>query len=579
MVTLSLHSVAQNKQITHTEAANAAINWIENRFNANDVQVININVSDGQYGILLFEIETSLKKTVLLSGSRSCLPVLGIYEGSHLNDPNLPCGLRFMLDYYQERIDSSFANTTCPLYYSGMWDSLIRGIVQPTPKGTPIAPLITSNWRQKLANDCDTVNAYNFLIEPGNTCSHCLAGCVAVAMGQVLYYWKHPVLDYSLLQQYDWCNMTNNLMYYDNPDYETNRDAIAYLLERCGYFVDMEYGCDGSSASTCDAADVLIDRFGFHKHTDCKRRFWHCESWWKDHVIYDLSVGRPVIYGGRNDSDEGHSFICDGYDGDNLFHFNWGWHQSYNNPGNMYTLDNPYPPDDDNYHNYQKAIFYARPNHDEDVCNFDLDLGDFYSNNPFVQLSQMFNNPLPVPLYDLVPQTMTTLTSASATSDASWRTIPANATAVYQAHEEINLQDGFEAVYGSEFEARIEPCAMCDEAGNNMQGANLPEGMASVGDQPDTTGGTVAYAVGQPQELPADALFPNPTDGPLTMSTDGMAQAVLVYTLSGNPVGGWRIVALTETSLSLDVSALAHGTYLLSVATPTGTRTAKFIRR
>lgn len=201
----------------------------------------------------------------------------------------------------------------------------------------------------------------------------------------------------------------------------------------------------------------------------------------------------------------------------------------------------------------------------------DLNLESFYLLYP-----SLLNEHAPE---EIVPQTMTTLTSASASSPQSWRTIPAGATAVYQAHEEVILQDGFEAEAGCEFEARIEPCAMCEEAGNNMQGANLPEGMASVGDQPDTTGGTVAYAVGQPQELPSDALFPNPTDGPLTMSTDGMAQAVLVYTLSGNPVGGWRIVALTETSLSLDVSALAPGAYLLSVATPTGTQAAKFIRR
>ena len=73
--------------------------------------------------------------------------------------------------------------------------------------------------------------------------------------------------------------------------------------------------------------------------------------------------------------------------------------------------------------------------------------------------------------------------------------------------------------------------------------------------------------LGRPQKLPADALFPNPTDGPLTLATDGMAQAVLVYTLGGNPVGGWRIVTL------------APGAYLLSVATLAGTRTAKFIRR
>ncbi len=72
---------------------------------------------------------------------------------------------------------------------------------------------------------------------------------------------------------------------------------------------------------------------------------------------------------------------------------------------------------------------------------------------------------------------------------------------------------------------------------------------------------------GDRRSCPPMPSSPTPTDGPLTLATDGMAQAVLVYTLGGNPVGGWRIVTL------------APGTYLLSVATLAGTRTAKFIRR
>lgn len=41
---------------------------------------------------------------------------------------------------------------------------------------------------------------------------------------------------------------------------------------------------------------------------------------------------------------------------------------------------------------------------------------------------------------DITPQTMTMLTSASATSDAAWRTIFAGDIAVYQAHKEVVLQ-------------------------------------------------------------------------------------------------------------------------------------------
>jgi hypothetical protein len=37
-----------------------------------------------------------------------------------------------------------------------------------------------------------------------------------------------------------------------------------------------------------------------------------------------------MYYSGHGDGG-GHAFICDGYDADGLFHFNFGWGGSYNN--------------------------------------------------------------------------------------------------------------------------------------------------------------------------------------------------------------------------------------------------------
>lgn len=41
-------------------------------------------------------------------------------------------------------------------------------------------------------------------------------------------------------------------------------------------------------------------------------------------LVDELQAGRPVLYEGFNNK-AGHAFLCDGYDGDGLFHFNWGW--------------------------------------------------------------------------------------------------------------------------------------------------------------------------------------------------------------------------------------------------------------
>ncbi len=45
---------------------------------------------------------------------------------------------------------------------------------------------------------------------------------------------------------------------------------------------------------------------------------------WEEIIYNSLRDFGPVIYGGQA-MIGGHSFVCDGYDTDGYFHFNWGW--------------------------------------------------------------------------------------------------------------------------------------------------------------------------------------------------------------------------------------------------------------
>ena len=570
MVTLSVQAVAQNQQISMTEASHAAVTWLINRVNPSSLTITNVYADTGHYGISLYEVETSIGQTVLLSGSRACLPILGVHcsdEGSYIENDSLPCGLQFMMDYYKERIDTCLSDKRAKLYYEKQWDSLIRGIPPTVSRNVPIAPMLSSNWRQKYPNDNMYVDAYNAQTPSGNGCSHCRVGCVAVAMGQLMYYWQYPVVTKKFVKQFDWCNMTDNL-YTSEPLYTKHRDAIAHLLRKCGKVIDMEYGCESSSAHTSDAADALEDWFGYHEDIDFKRKIWYSYHYWEIMVLNNLYAGRPVIYSGqRGWFTGGPAFVCDGYDGRNLFHFNWGWNAQYNRALNMFTLNDPAPRGDTNYQYWQGAIFNAYPATHEDLCNVDLELQSFYLGN------QLLDNNAHQP-YEITPMTMTTLTSAAFGWPFSWRTIPDGATALYQAHKEINLQDGFEAELGCEFEARIEPCEQCDELGENiLSGDEENEDFENGNDN------EMLYSAGKPTQAVATDLFPNPTDGPLTMLVDSEAQDVFVFTLDGRPVGGWRLTACTKTAVTLDVSPLAPAAYLLSVRTSSGLHTARFIRQ
>lgn len=560
--------MAGEQQVTLKEAESAANNWIKKYPEWSSPYTVS-TMTNERGNIILYEIRYD-SVTLLLSGSKACVPILGYYtKGVSVVEgyDHLPCNFKEFIGTLLEEINNCFDLEDIVLYHDKDWDDLINGVGG--MKSAPIevvSPLIRTQWNQSWSNTGGDSHAYNYLIPPTNNCEHPLVGCSAVALAQVMNYWQYPIL-YNEVQQFNWCDMTNTLDYNVNDlDYAKHRYAVSYLMFRCADDIVSVFGCDKTSSNLAKTRNALLTRYNYsgcvHYHKGYYERFIGS---WKELIQSNLDEGKPVIY--RGEGSGGHAFVCDGYNDDGEFHFNWGWAGS--NDG--YFLLDDLTPGSHNYNSRQAAIVNIMPSGAQSICSMDLNLESFYLLYP-----SLLNEHAPE---EIVPQTMTTLTSASASSPQSWRTIPAGATAVYQAHEEVILQDGFEAEAGCEFEARIEPCALCDEAGNNMQGANLPDGMASVGDQPDTTGGAMAYAVGRPQEPISDALFPNPTDGPLTMSTDGMAQAVLVYTLSGNPVGGWRIVTLAETSLSLDVSALAPGTYLLSVTTPAGTRTAKFIRR
>ena len=76
----------------------------------------------------------------------------------------------------------------------------------------------------------------------------------------------------------------------------------------------------------------------------------------------DLKAGRPIIYSGYGDG--GHCFVCDGYNEDEYFHFNWGWGGMYDG----YFLLNALAPGtggtgsgSGSYNNDQQAIFGLEP--------------------------------------------------------------------------------------------------------------------------------------------------------------------------------------------------------------------------
>lgn len=91
----------------------------------------------------------------------------------------------------------------------------------------------------------------------------------------------------------------------------------------------MDYKSSVSLAFDSQLGYALVKYFGFSPATRYVSRYSYTEQQWIDLMYNELKNGRPVLYGGVGSG--GHEFVIDGYNGNELFHVNWGWDGNYVN--------------------------------------------------------------------------------------------------------------------------------------------------------------------------------------------------------------------------------------------------------
>ncbi|MDR2910311.1 MAG: C10 family peptidase, partial [Bacteroidales bacterium] len=154
-------------------------------------------------------------------------------------------------------------------------------------------PLLTTTWSQGYP--------FNYFCPPGTSGSsgNYKAGCVAVALGQIMNYHRKPALVNSPYNhKYNWNNMTVNAT-----------SSLPVLLRAIGVDVDMQYSLGGSGANNSDAARALRNTYGYRTVT--------VDGHYPTTVQSHINQGRPVYMSGlRYDSSTntyiGHAWVCDG---------------------------------------------------------------------------------------------------------------------------------------------------------------------------------------------------------------------------------------------------------------------------
>ncbi|MBQ9362246.1 MAG: C10 family peptidase [Bacteroidaceae bacterium] len=191
-----------------------------------------------------------------------------------------------------------------------------------------VAPLVKTTWHQR--------SPYNDLCPSGK-----LAGCVAIAMAQVMNYHQYPIHGIGKSSYYWTDSQTKKRTklsanyadtYYRWDDMDGAPVSAAQLVYHCGVSVWMDYSDSFSGSNEFYAKSALVDYFGYSEDIKLEARNKYTDEEWAALLKDNLDKGWPIIY-----SSGGHTFVVDGYNSKGLFHTNQGF--GYSSPDCTYTLE------------------------------------------------------------------------------------------------------------------------------------------------------------------------------------------------------------------------------------------------
>lgn len=268
------------------------------------------------------------KGFAIVSGDDDMPEIVGYADHGTYDANNMPAAMAAFLNNYRATIEAMKQGNASAIKNIAEAKALRANNTRATTAVSPLLGDIKWNQSEPYNNMCPKYDGTNLSA----------TGCVATAMAQVMMYWKYPkelkadINEYKTYthklpvagelkgQKYDWDNM---LPTYTNNNYtQTQADAVAKLMLHCGKAVEMDYGEESGAIVT---PGRLAKYFGYDSDLmlDLMRSCFTLAEWTAI-IDKELQAKRPILYSGRT-TNGGHQFVCDGSDGNGLYHINWGW--------------------------------------------------------------------------------------------------------------------------------------------------------------------------------------------------------------------------------------------------------------
>ena len=275
---------------------------------------------------------------VVIAGDDRANEVLAYGTEGNLDMNNLPDNMKGYMKRYKNQVEF--------LQSGKMKASSLKA-----PKRVQaVEPLLKSvNWAQQgpFNWECPEYNGERSSV-----------GCAALAMAQVVYYWKYPndlpalssypnsynysyvpalparTIDYNLIRDQYATWETGSLGYVPGVTQEEKQE-VAWLCRYCAQACQMNFSPDGSGSNVLKQKNAFL-AFGYNSNMRLlgieawpSRETWNTTDYsddeWTAIMNEELAAGHPLPYS-CEDWSLGHAFVVDGVDADGLYHVSWGWY-------------------------------------------------------------------------------------------------------------------------------------------------------------------------------------------------------------------------------------------------------------
>lgn len=256
---------------------------------------------------------------VIISGDDRTEDVLGYATEGNFDTATMPANVAAWLEGYADQMAQLATYSQQPSTTDAR-----------SKQWVPIAPMITTRWNQ--------LEPYNQQC-PMHDGERSVTGCTATALAQIMNYHEWPATATTAIPAYTtnpteiYCPELPSIVFAwdemeDAYGYEDDAPAVAELMRYCGQAIQAGYSNSGTGATLSMSAYALKTYFDYDPRVKRRHLRGYTVDDWEEIIYSELQAGRPVLHAGYSMT-AGHAFLCDGYDGNGLYHFNWGWGGAY----------------------------------------------------------------------------------------------------------------------------------------------------------------------------------------------------------------------------------------------------------